>query len=223
MRNQLESRAPCYALGTLLALTVWTLLGAGCGTVPHSQVVVPQSAGTSPVITELNNALTAAAQQTSAASPDYRLGPDDFLEVTLYNVPESEAGVTPRRTEVRVSQEGKITLPLLGDVAVAGLTTSGLEELLRQRYDRYLRNPQIGILVREYRSQPVTVTGAVRTPGVYPLTGPKTLIDLMSMAGGINEGAGGQVHVYRQGPAGRQTYVIDLLVLANNPALVNMP
>jgi polysaccharide biosynthesis/export protein len=223
MKNQLESRAPKYGMGSLLSLIIWTLLGAGCATAPQSQVVPLERAGPSPVMAEINNALTTAALQTPTASPDYRLGPDDFLQITIYNVPGGESGVTPRETDVRVSQEGKITLPLLGDVAVAGLTTSGLEELLRQGYDRYLHKPQIGVMVREYRSQPVTVTGAVRTPGVYQLTGPKTLVDLLSMAGGVNEQAGGQVHVYRQGPEGRQTSVIDLLVLARNPAMVNMP
>jgi polysaccharide export outer membrane protein len=124
---------------------------------------------------------------------------------------------------VRVSQEGKITLPLLGDIAVAGLTTAALEQLLRQQYDQYIHKPQVGVQVKEYRSQQVSVMGAVGRPGVFQLTGPRTLTDLLSMAGGINERAGGQVHIYRQGPNGRQTYVVDLMALANNPGLVNMP
>ncbi len=223
MKHQPESRNPSSSISHLQALTAWALRGAGCGTVPPSQVVVPPSAGTSPLITQINDALTAAALQTPAASPDYRLGSEDLLQITLYNIPQGEAGVTPRQTEARVSQEGKLSLPLLGEVEVAGLTTSGLEQLLRGRYDQYLHNPQVGVQVKEYRSQVVTVTGAVRNPVVHQLTGPKTLIDLLAVAGGINERAGGQVHLYRQGPEGRQSYVIDLLALANNPALVNMP
>ncbi|MGH8068885.1 MAG: polysaccharide biosynthesis/export family protein [Candidatus Entotheonellia bacterium] len=223
MNNRPESKYARAWISHLLALTAWALLGAGCGTVPQSQVVLPQSAGTSPMITEINNALTAAALQTPAASPDYRLGPEDLLQITLFNIPQGEVGATPRLNEVRVSQEGKISLPLLGDVEVAGLTPSGLEQLLRGRYDQYLHNPQVGVQVKEFRSQPVTVTGAVRNPVVYQLTSPKTLIDLLAIAGGINERAGGQVHLYRQGPEGRQSYVIDLLALASKPALVNMP
>jgi polysaccharide export outer membrane protein len=224
MKNQPESRHPRSWISHLVALTAWALLGAGCGTVPQRQVApLPESAGPSPAITEINNALAAAALQTPAASPDYRLGPEDLLQITLFNVPQGEAGVTPRQTEARVSQEGKISLPLLGDVEVAGLTTSGLEQLLRGRYDQYLHNPQVGVQVKEYRSQLVTVTGAVRNPIVSQLTGPKTVIDLLAMAGGISERAGGQVHLYRQGPEGRQSYVIDLLALASKPVLVNMP
>jgi polysaccharide biosynthesis/export protein len=94
---------------------------------------------------------------------------------------------------------------------------------LRARYDQYLHKPQVGVYVKEYRGQRVTVTGAVRNPGVLQLTGPKTLIDLLSMAGGIGDKAGSQVHLYRQGPEGRHSYVIDLQALARNPGLVNMP
>jgi len=198
-------------------------LGAGCATVPPSQVTLPASVSPPPINTEINNALTAAASQSPTSSPDYRLGPEDLLQITLFNIPAGEVGVTPRTTEARVSQEGKISLPLLGDVAVAGLTTSALEQWLRGKYDQYLHSPQVGVQVREYRSQSVTVMGAVRNPGVYQLTSPKTLVDLLSIAGGITERAGGQVHLYRQGGEGRQSYVVDLIVLASNPALVNMP
>ena len=223
MTRQRASRPLSFWISRVLTLTIGAFLGAGCATVPQGPVVLPPSAPTSPAITEINNALTAAALQTPAGSPDYRLGPEDLLQITLFNIPAGEVGVTPRTTEARVSQEGMISLPLLGDVAVAGLTTSALEQLLRGRYDQYLHNPQVGVQVKEYRSQLVTVTGAVRNPVVYQLTGPKTLIDVLAIAGGINERAGSQVHLYRQGPEGRQSYVVDLLALASNPALVNMP
>jgi polysaccharide biosynthesis/export protein len=223
MKHPPENRFSRSWISRLLVVTAWGLLGAGCGAVPPSQVVLPPSTGTPPMITEINNALTAAALLSPTGSPDYRLGPEDLLQITLFNIPQGEAGVTPRQTEMRVSQEGKLSLPLLGEVEVAGLTTSGLEQLLRGRYDQYLHKPQVGVQVKEYRSQVVTVTGAVRNPVVSQLTSPKTLIDMLAVAGGINERAGGQVHLYRQGPEGRQSYVIDLLALAKNPTVVNMP
>jgi polysaccharide biosynthesis/export protein len=227
MKRQPARRAPGDWLRSPLLLTVCILLGAGCGTVPtapQSQVTPLASVSPSPMIAEINNAITATATlQAPGSSPDYRLGPDDVLQITLFNVPQGEVGVTPRTNDVRVSQEGKITLPLLGDIAIAGLTTSGLEQLLRGRYDQYLHNPQVNVFIREYRGQPVVVMGAVRNPGVQQLTGPKTLIDLLSMAGGISDRAGSQVHLHRQGSEGRQSYVIDLLLLTSNPALVNMP
>jgi polysaccharide biosynthesis/export protein len=124
---------------------------------------------------------------------------------------------------VRVDQEGKIAMPLVGEIPVAGLTTSAVEQLLRARLDEYLYHPQVGVHVKEYRSQQISVMGAVRTPGVFQLTGPKTLVDLLAMSGGVHERAGSAIHVYRQQPEGRHTYVVDLLALANNPGLVNMP
>jgi polysaccharide export outer membrane protein len=222
MKKRLELRSYGIWMRRLLALSLWMLVGVGCATSPQSQVLPADSVATSPVIAEINNALTAAAQ-TPTASADYRLGPEDFIEITLFNVPESETGVTPRKTAVRVSQEGKITLPLLGDISVAGSTPSEVEQLLRQRYDRYLQNPQIGVQVKEYHSQQVSVIGAVERPNTFLLSGPKTLVDLLAMAGGVSGKASGQAHIYRQGEAGRQTHVIDLLALASNPDLVNMP
>jgi polysaccharide biosynthesis/export protein len=223
MKKRLEMRSSGIWLRTLPGLALCGLLSVGCATAPAVQVMSPEPGTTSPMVAEINNAITSAAQQTAGQSADYTLGPEDLLQITIYNIPEGEVGVTPRRTEMRVSQEGKITLPLLGEVLVAGLTPAVLEQQLRQGYDKFLHNPQIGVLVTEYRSQQISVTGAVRNPGVFQLTGPKTLVDLLSMGGGIGDRAGGQVHIYRQGPEGRQTFVIDLLTLASNPGVVNMP
>ena len=220
---------PSRVFRSLLALSACALVAAGCGPGSMSQTQTLASATSPPSMAELdqinriNSALAAAALQTSAPTADYRLAPEDLVEITLYNIPESEAGVTPRKVEVRVSQEGMITLPLLMDVRAEGLTVTALEQALRARYDKYLHNPQVGVYVKQFRGQRVTVTGAVRNPGVLELTGPKTLIDVLSMAGGIGDKAGSQVHLYRQGPDGRQSYVIDLQALARNPGLVNMP
>lgn len=76
----------------------------------------------------------------AAAAADYQLAPEDLLEITLYNVPERQAGATPRTTQVQVSQEGRITLPLLGEVPAAGLTPAALTQALHERYARYLRS-----------------------------------------------------------------------------------
>jgi polysaccharide export outer membrane protein len=221
-----KNRAPLcsgFLVRKLLGLSMCALVGVGCAAAPPSRTVLPESAASSPAVEHINSALASAALQTPAAPADYPLGPEDVLQITLFNIPETEAGVTPRTTDVRVSQEGKITLPLIGDIVVAGKTTTDLEQLLQKEYDRYIRAPQVGIRVTEFRSQQVSVMGAVGKPGVFQLTGPRTLADLLSMSGGISERAGGQVHIYRQGPQGRQTYVVDLMALANNPGLVNMP
>ena len=203
---------------SLLVLSVAVLLGAGCAAAPpQSSLLVRPESATTPALAELNNTLAAVAlQQAPASTTDYRLGPEDLLQITLFNVPETEAGVTPRKVEVRVSQQGVITLPLLGDVPAAGLTTASLEQTLQERYKKYLRDPQVGVFVKEYHSHRVSVIGAVRKPGVFEISGPKTLIDLLAMADGVSEKAGSQVHLYRQGPEGRQSYVIDLYALGRS-------
>jgi polysaccharide export outer membrane protein len=75
-------------------------------------------------------------------------------------------------------------------------------------------------MVSETR-QRVSVIGAVAKTGVFELTGPKSVIEVLAMAGGVTDQAGTQVHIYRQGPNGRESYVIDLLVVASNASLIN--
>jgi polysaccharide export outer membrane protein len=169
--------------------------------------------------TEINNALATIAMQTSLPTADYQIGPEDLLQVTLFNVSAEEAKVTPRTQIVRVTQQGLISLPLIGELKVAGLTVSGLERELRKQYDKYIYSPQVGVLITEHR-QRVSVIGAVLKPGIIELTAPKTVFDILAMAGGVTEKAGTQVHLYRQGPKGRESQVIDLLALASNAALI---
>jgi polysaccharide biosynthesis/export protein len=169
--------------------------------------------------TEINNALATIAMHTSLPMADYQIGPEDLVEITLYNI-ESEGKLTPRTLRLRVSHQGLISLPLIGAVKAAGLTAAGLERELIKKYDKYIYNPQVGILVADYR-QRVSVIGAVQKAGIIELTGPKTLIDILSMAGGVTGNAGTQVHIYRQGPNGRENHVIDLIALASNATLIN--
>jgi polysaccharide biosynthesis/export protein len=229
MKQLRTTTFPSRVFRSLLALSMCALVAAGCGPGSMSQTQTLASATSPPSMAELdqinriNSALAAAALQTSSPTADYRLSPEDLLDVTLYNIPGSEVGITPRNVEARVSQEGMITLPLVGAIPAAGLTLSALERSLRERYDKYLHNPQIGVSIKEFRGQRITMTGAIRSPGVLQLSGPKTLVDVLAMAGGVSDKAGSQVHIYRQGPEGRQSYVIDVQALARNPGLVNMP
>jgi polysaccharide biosynthesis/export protein len=215
----------------LLAAIFATILASACGPVSQNPAIIAnqsnESARTSTSSTfaaDINRHIVAAAmQQSSASSSDYQIGPEDLLEITLFNVPEAperERQVTPRTTTVRVSQQSQISLPVVGGISVKGLTVSGLEEKLREAYDKYIHNPQIGVLVKEFR-QRVSIVGAVQKPGVVELTGPKTISEILAMASGVTDKAGSQVHIYRQGSNGRETHVIDLTVLANSIGLIN--
>ncbi len=202
-------------VGAVLAMLV------GCGSVAEQKEAVPGpgAAGgdSNAAVNEINKALSLSPQSTSSPL-DYKIGPDDLLQITIYNIPEQESRATPRMVMLRVSQQGKIVVPLAGEIDVKGRTIFEVQDELQKRYVKYIRNPQVGVMITEYR-QRVSVMGAVQKPGVFELTGPKTVMDMLALAGGVTERAGNQVHVYRQDEKGnRQTIVIDLMVLANNAA-----
>ena len=189
-----------------LACLLASGVGAGCSLTPPPLTVNPMiqpAPSASANVDAINQSLSIAAAQSTSSSADYRLGPDDLVQVTIYNIPEREVATTPRTVMLRVSQQGVIVIPLIGEVTVKGKTTAEVEQELATRYSKYIRNPQVGILVTEYR-QRVSVMGAVQKPGVFELSAPKTVIDLVALAGGVTERAGNQVHVYRQLSEGKR-------------------
>jgi len=135
----------------------------------------------------------------------YRIGPEDVLEINVFEVDELN------RT-VRVEEDGTITLPLIGRVAVGGLTQEGVAQRLTELLQAgFVKNPQVTIFIKEYRSRQVGVLGAVETPGSYPLVGRKTLMQMLSAAGGPTETAGNEVLILREGPNGDSSTIrVDL-------------
>ena len=222
--------ADAFVKVNIRAVVVAMVFSSACGSVSQNPAMIAsrptESAGTSgssTVVADINRNIAAAALLQGSASSDYQIGSEDLLEITLFNIPEAqgtERQMTPRMTTVRVSQQGQISLPVLGEINVKGLTISRLEQRLRQDYDKYIHNPQVGVLVKEYR-QRISIIGAVQKPSIVEVTGPKTLIEILAMAGGVTDKAGSQVHVYRQGPTGKESHVIDLAVLTNSVGLVN--
>ena len=113
-----------------------------------------------------------------AAPGDYRIGPQDLLKVEVF-------GVEAMNRSVRVNSSGQIALPLIGLVSAAGLTGEQLAaEIAARLAQDYLQNPQVTIFIEEFTSQRVTVVGAVKSPGVYPLKGKTTLLQVVAGAGG---------------------------------------
>ncbi|MBI4466557.1 MAG: polysaccharide biosynthesis/export family protein [Acidobacteria bacterium] len=120
---------------------------------------------------------------------DYWIGPHDLLEISIFEAPEMNRAV-------RVSAGGEISLPLLGAVRAAGLSPQQLEQLLQQLLRaRYMKDPHVGVFVREMESHPVSVFGAVAKPGVYQIRGVRTLIEVLSLAQGLADDAGDTVLV----------------------------
>ena len=121
----------------------------------------------------------------------YLVGPGDVLKVTVWghdNLSRADA----------VSPQGTLPFPLIGEVPVAGLTAAQVEARIRELLDRdYIVDPRVSVAVQEYRSQKVFVLGEVAKPGVYPLTGATSLLDVLSQAGGQTAAAGGSLLVTR--------------------------
>ena len=112
------------------------------------------------------------------ATKDYRIGPEDLIEIQVF-------GVDQLTRTVRVNSRGLISLPLVGNLEVGGLTSQQAESLVVARLaENFLQNPQVSLFIREYTSQRVTIEGAVNKPGVYPLRGPTTLLQSLAVAGG---------------------------------------
>jgi protein involved in polysaccharide export with SLBB domain/outer membrane lipoprotein SlyB len=120
----------------------------------------------------------------------YKIGPGDVLEITSWE------GSTSKKEEIVVRQDGKISFSFVEDLSVTGLTASQLDELLTEKLRRYLRQPRVDVVVKEYNSKSVTLLGAVAFrgvggtgPGKYRLSGKTTLIEMLTQAGGFDENA----------------------------------
>jgi polysaccharide export outer membrane protein len=120
------------------------------------------------------------ADQGPAEAADYRIGPEDLIQVSVWN---NEA---ISRT-VPVRPDGKITLPLLNDVQAAGLTPLELRGVLMKTLAEYMPTPEVSVIVTEVRSFKVSVIGAVPKPDRYELKSRATVMDVLAMAGGLTE------------------------------------
>jgi polysaccharide biosynthesis/export protein len=132
--------------------------------------------------------LSIAYSQPETQSSDLRIGPGDLIEVSVFESPELN-------TKCRVTQDGNISMPLIGTVTVAGQSAGDVQarihELLVQ--GDYVRNPQVSVFVTEYVTQRVSVLGEVKRPGMYPALASHRLLDYISVAEGLTPLAGSKV------------------------------
>ena len=133
-----------------------------------------------------------AASASADAAAQYVLGPGD--EILLHVVDMEEMPDKP----IRIDPSGYIDLPLAGRVEASGLTVEELKAALAGKLARYISSPRITINLTDDESRPVSVIGAVNSPGVHQLQGPKRLIEVISLAGGVRQDAGSRVILTRQ-------------------------
>lgn len=184
---------PCQAALIIPCLLLWLY---GCGrpaaVAPSAQVLaqIDSQAKQNRLSEQLASQVAPKASTTDYT--DYKVGPEDVLEISCLDTEKLNA-------EVRVSGQGDIRVQLLGDVPVAGLTASEISKKLANLYreGNYLKDPNIRVAVKGIRHQKVAVTGAVNKPDEYSLIGPRFLLEVLGMAGGLSDKAGETAHVIR--------------------------
>jgi len=154
-----------------------------------SAVVISGSSAQSPAATPSSEPKATCDNQIRST---YLLGPDDQLDISG---PEL-ADVSNK--PVRIDGDGDVEVPLAGRVHVAGLTVQQTERDLDKVLTKYIRNPQVVVNVAEVRSQPVSVLGAVNSPGVHQVQGHKTVLEMLASAGGVRQDAGYSIRITRQ-------------------------
>jgi polysaccharide export outer membrane protein len=158
--------------------------------------------------------------QPTTVSTDPLLGSGDLLELKVFEASELDS-------QVRVSSRGFITLPLLADVEVAGLTARQVEMKVEGLYRaKYIKDPHVSLFVREHLSQRVTFVGQVKKPGTYELPDRIKLLDALALAGGLTQKSGGTAQVRRVGKTKEDTgsYIVDLDRLIEDGAVeLNIP
>jgi polysaccharide biosynthesis/export protein len=112
--------------------------------------------------------------------PEYVIGPEDVLGVVFWRDTDMSGDVTVR-------PDGRITLPLVGDIHAAGLKPEGLRVEIQKAAAKFQQDPNVTIVVRQINSRKVFITGQVATPGAFPLTSPRTVMQLIALAGGLTE------------------------------------
>ena len=183
------------------------------------------AAGAAVLALLLGSSLGACSAQPAGESPRsgvtvvqqddlYRLGVGDVVRVSVWKDAELDATVP-------VAPDGRISLPLLGDVAAAGRTLGELREALTQAYAAYVTSPAVSVVLQEIGSQKVFVTGEVQQPGVIELAHEMRLMQALAVAGGLTPYAKRDRVVVLRNTGGRQqrlTVSLDAIVGGSRPA-----
>ena len=176
-----ESKVSMFISAKSLVATV--LMLACCGMAAAAQPPGSSSGGPSP----------ATAPQSASLPPDYVIGTDDVLGVLFWRDETMSA-------DVLVRPDGRISLPLLNDIDVAGQTPDQLRTRLMELTKQFVAEPNVTVIVRQINSRKVFITGQVTRPGPYPLTAPTTVLQLLALAGGLTDYANGkEIAIIRTG------------------------
>lgn len=203
---------------SMLAGAVLAACGAAAVSAESGAAAGGQGSGAASIV--VANAAPAATPPSGGAqpgeksslivTPDYIIGPEDVLEITVWR--NADLSKT-----VAVRPDGRVSLPLVGDVTAVGRTAAQLAEDISSRLKEFKENPQVSIVVREVNSYTVFVLGEVTKPGKYPLKSKTTLLQAITIAGGFTPvAARNKLVVFRFSDAGEK----DLKIKASYDDIV---
>jgi polysaccharide biosynthesis/export protein len=156
----------------------------------------------------------AAPASRVSPPPGYVIGPDDVLGIVFWREKDLSADVVVR-------PDGVITLPLLEDIKVTGMTPAELKQKITAEASKLVTNPNVTVIVKQINSRKVFITGHVARPGAYPLTAPMTVVQLIALSGGLLEFADrSKIRVMRVDKmSGAETHKVNYKQLANGEDL----
>lgn len=179
----------CGLMGVLLAGNAWAQTQVASDS--SSRDLVPGDV-----------ASTAKPPATSASKPhdkDFIIGNGDVLNINVWKQPDLSRSVPVR-------SDGKVSLPLIGEVKAAGQTPLKLEEELTSKFQPYLAEPEVTVIVEQINSEKFNILGRVAKPGSYPLVNPTTVLDAIALAGGCRDFAKQKsIYILRRQPDGSET------------------
>lgn len=190
-RGAIDVRRKVFLVGAIAALLV-----SGCATssgISKTEALIANMTHDGSRDNLALNSRILAMANPDRLSGDYRLGTGDLLEISVFDIPELS------KIKARVGGEGLMTLPLAGTVAAGGKTAMELEETIKTALgSRYIRDPQVSVFVIEHHSHRISVLGAVKKPGVFEVSGPRSVIDMLAMAEGLTEQSDQNVYLIRK-------------------------
>ncbi len=180
-------------------LTAFLMLGV-CGL--HGSSLTPaQGVALAQAVFNEDPAAPDASGEEANQPSDYVIGAEDILGILVWREAEMSGDVTVR-------SDGMITLPLVGDLPAAGLSPEELARKIEALSSVYLTEPNVTVVARQINSRKAFITGEVNAPGVYSLSGPLTVVQLIALAGGLSEWADEKnISVMRVGDDGRTTAI----------------
>ena len=206
-----------YMIGMAIVLVALLLLATGCADRPRGSPYAGSGLVGEPAPGAAAGPVTATSGTPSVpaviglpppvdSSATYKIGPGDLLSIEVFKVDELSS-------KERVNADGDIVLPLIGKVKLDGLTPDQAEKRIAEILAKdYVYDPQVDVFVKEYANMKVTVGGAVKKPGVFPITGATTLTEAMAQAQGLGDlSKKNEVILFRGEPGqSMKAYVIEL-------------